>query len=201
MASVVSICNLALSNIGKDNINALTDAGAEARACQQFYEHTRDLLLQSYVWRFAGKTLSLAEVTNDKPGAWAYAYRRPTDCLKIRYVRPEYSETEIDLSDAKLDNFGIAHEVEGDTIYCDISPAFLRYTYRLTDPSKFSPLFVEALAWHLSVRLAMPLTRDPKIRQDCFNIANGAQAMAQMADANEERETSDITSDIVEARS
>lgn len=201
MASVVSICNLALSNIGKDNINALSDAGAEARACQQFYEHTRDLLLQSYVWRFAGKTLSLAEVTNDKPGAWAYAYRRPTDCLKIRYVRPEYSETEIDLSDAKLDNFGIAHEVEGDTIYCDISPAFLRYTYRLTDPSKFSPLFVEALAWHLSVRLAMPLTRDPKIRQDCFNIANGAQAMAQMADANEERETSDITSDIVEARS
>ncbi len=44
MASVVSICNLALSNIGKDNINALTDAGAEARACSQFYEHVRDMM-------------------------------------------------------------------------------------------------------------------------------------------------------------
>lgn len=201
MTSIVSICNLALSNIGKDNINALTDAGAEARACRQFYDHTRDLLLQSYPWRWAGKTQSLAEVANDKLGAWGYAYRRPTDCLKIRYVRPEYSETDIDIEGAKLDNFGIMHEVEGETIYTDISPAFLRYTYRIIDPSKFPPLFVEALAWHLAVRLAMPLTRDPAVRKECFSVANGSQASAQTADANEERETSDITSDLVTARS
>lgn len=200
MTSIVSICNLALSNIGKDNIQALGDAGAEARACRQFYEHTRDLLLQTYPWRWAGKTQSLAEVTNDKPGAWAYAYSKPNDCLKIRYVRPEYSEDEIDIEGAKTDSFGIAHEVEGDTIYTDISPAFLRYTYRIVDPSKYPPLFVEALAWHLAVRLAMPLTRDPAVRKEAFNIANGAQAVAQTADANEERETSDIVSDLVVAR-
>lgn len=200
MTSIVSICNLALSNIGKDEINASGDTGAEARACRQFFDHTRDLMLQSYVWSFAGKTASLAEVTNDKPGAWAYAYRRPTDCLKVRYVRQEYAAIDRAIEGAKLDSFGIAHEIEGDTIYCDISPAFLRYTYRLTDPTKFSPLFVEALAWHLAVRLAMPLTRDPKIRQECFNIANGSQAQAQMADANETRETSDTDSDLVKAR-
>jgi hypothetical protein len=201
MTSIVSICNLALSNIGKDNIQALGDAGAEARACRQFYEHTRDLLLQSYPWRWAGKTQSMAEVTNDKPGAWAYAYARPNDCLKLRYVRPEYSDTDIvEIGGAKLDNFGIAHEVEGETIYTDISPAFLRYTYRVIDPSKFPPLFVEALAWHLAVRLAMPLTRDPSVRKEAFQIANGQQAVAQTADANEERDTSDIDSDLVAAR-
>lgn len=201
MTSTVSICNLALSNIGKDNIQALNDAGPEAKACRQFYEHVRDMLLQAYPWRWAGKTQSLAEVTNDKPGAWGYAYQRPTDCLKVRYVRPQYSETDIEIGDAKLDAFGVMHEIEGDRIYTDISPAFLRYTYRVTDPTKFPPLFVEALAWHLAVRLAMPLTRDPKVRADAFTIANGMQATAQMQDANEERETSDISSDLVEARS
>jgi hypothetical protein len=68
MSSIVSICNLALSNLGKDNISALTDEGAEARACNQFYDHVRDTLLQVYPWSFAGKTASLAEVTNDKAG-------------------------------------------------------------------------------------------------------------------------------------
>lgn len=200
MTSVVSICNLALSNIGKDNINALNEGTPEARACNQFYEHVRDMLLQSYPWRWAGKTLSLAEVANDKPGAWGYAYQRPTDCLKVREVRPLYSSDPIDIDDAKTDSYGVMHEIEGQTIYTDISPAFLRYTYRVSDPTKFSPLFSEALAWHLSVRLAMPLTRDPNVRRDAFNIANAMQASAQTQDANEERETSDISSDLVEAR-
>jgi len=200
MTSIVSICNLALSNIGKDNISSISDPEPEARACNQFYEHVRDMLLQAYPWRWAGKTVSLAEVANDKPGAWGYAYQRPTDCLKVRYVRPEYSEQDIDLADAKLDAFGVMHEIERDRIYTDISPALLRYTYRVTDPTKFPPLFVEALAWHLSVRLAMPLTRDPKVRAECFTIANGMQATAQMQDANEERESSDAASDLVESR-
>lgn len=200
MTSVVSICNLALSNIGKDNIASLADATAEARACSQFYAHVRDMLLQAYPWRWAGKTLSMAEVTNNKPGAWEYAYAKPIDCLKVRYVRPEYSESDIDLDGAKLDAFGVMHEIEGETIYTDISPAFLRYTAQVTDPTKFPPLFVEALAWQLSVRLAMPLTRDPSVRREAFNIANGMQASAQTSDANEERETSDAASDLAQAR-
>lgn len=200
MTSIVSICNLALSNIGKDNISALNEATPEARACNQFYDHVRDMLLQAYPWRWAGRTVSLAEIENDKPGAWAYAYQRPTDCLKISYVRPQYSDTPLALDDPKLDAFGVMHEVEGQAIYTDISPALLRYTARVADPTKFPPLFVEAMGWHLSVRLAMPLTRDPAIRREAFQIANGMQATAQMQDANEVRETSDIASDLIEAR-
>jgi hypothetical protein len=201
MASIVSICNLALSNLGKDNISALTDAGAEARACSQFYDQTLDSLLQGYPWRFAIKTASLAEVTNDKPGTWEYAYRYPLDCLKVRYVRPAYvADDPADYSTAQADSFGFAHEIEGQTIYCDLSPAFLRYTYRNTDPTKYSPLFIEALSWHLAVRLAMPLTRDPKMRADAFQLAQQTQGAAQMADANEGRENSDHDSEFATGR-
>ncbi|WP_454618373.1 hypothetical protein [Bradyrhizobium cenepequi] len=200
MASIVSICNLALSNLGKQNINALSEPTAEARACNQFYEHTRDLLLEGYPWRFAGKTLSLAELTNDKPGAWKNAYRRPNDCLKVRWVRREYSTVD-PCPQTLQQEITNPYDIEGETIYCNLSPAFLRYTCRIVDPSKFSPLFVEALSWHLSVKLAMPLTRDPKIRADAFQLAMRTQAAAEMADANEVRETSDHESEFVEGRS
>lgn len=199
MASVVSICNLALSNVGKENINSLTDAGAEARACNQFYEHVRDTLLQGYPWRFAGRTVSMAELaTNDRLGQWGYAYARPSDCLKVRWVRPLYSEDDPALT--RQEELSIPYEVEAGSIYCNLSPAFLRYTSRITDPSQFSPMFIEALSWQLAVRLAMPLTRDPKVRGDAFQVANLTTGQAQMADANEERESSDHATEFVTGR-
>ncbi|CAA2140449.1 hypothetical protein [Hyphomicrobium sp. ghe19] len=199
MASVVSICNLALSNIGKQNIQSLDEPGAEPRACKQFYEHSRDTLLQVYPWRFAGKTESLAEVANDKPGRWARAYKRPVDCLKIRWVRPEYSVRDPGPQTLQ-EELAYPHDAEGTTIYCDLSPAFLRYTAKLADPTRFSPMFIEALSWQLATRIAMPLTRDPKIRADCYQLAQATQSAAAEADANEVRETSDHESEFVAER-
>lgn len=183
MTSIVAICNLALSNIGKDNIASLTEASAEARACRQFYDITRDTLLQAYPWRWAGKTLALAAVSNDQGARWSYAYQRPHDCLKIRSMGAG------------------SFDAQGSLIYSSASPAVLSYTYRVEDPAVFSPLFADALSWHLAVRLAMPLTRDPKIRADAWQVAQQMTGLAQMADANEVPETYDHTSELVDARS
>lgn len=198
MTSVISICNLALTELGKKNITSLSEASPEARACNQMYDFVRDLLLQSYPWRFAGKTQSLAELENDKPGAWAHSYRKPTDCLKIRSIRPWYSLTE--LGPTVQEEAMTPFEFEGDRVYCSLSPAFLRYTYRVTDPTKYPPLFIDALVWHLATRMAMPLTKDPKERANAFQIAQATTASAQMADANEQRETSDHSSELVAGR-
>lgn len=206
MASVVSICNLALSNVGKDNINDLTEKSAEARACNQFYAQTRDTLLQSYPWKAARKTLSLGEITNDKPGVWKHAYMQPSDCLQVRGIRPLYADdTSAGALDfTQMDDGGREalhpYELEGETLYCNLSPCLLRYTARLTDPTRFSPLFIEALSWHLAVRLAMPLTRDPKIRADALTIARTMQAAAEQADVNQVRQTSDTSTDFLTVR-
>lgn len=199
MTSIVSICNLALANLGKTDINDLAEPTAEARACNRFYNHTLDLLLQAYPWRFAGRTQALAELTNDKPGEWKRAYARPVDCLKVRSIAPQYSEDD-PCTLTKQQEVVIPYDIEGATLYCNLSPAYLRYTRRLTDPAKFPSLFIEAMACHLAVRLAMPLTRDPKVRADAYQLAVAVQAQAQVADANEVRETSDHDSDLVEAR-
>lgn len=200
MTSVVSICNLALSNIGKDNIQSLSDAGAEARACNQFYDHTRNTLLQSYPWRFAGLTKSLGQITNTRVGRWGYAYARPSDCLKVRAVRGSFEDADAAAWLDETEEPSAPYELEGDVIFSDLSPAFLRYTSRLTDPTKFSPMFVDALSWHLSARLAMPMTRDLKQRNAAVEMARLVSAQAEMADANEVRSNSDHTSEMVTGR-
>lgn len=199
MTSVVAICNLALSNVGKDNISDLDEASPEAKLCKQFYAHVRDTLLQAYPWRFARKTAALAEIANVRENRWLYSYRRPVDCLKIRRVSDDAFADYMPYSDGIVAG-GFAFDIEATTIFCDLSPAYLEYTMRLEDATKYPPLFIEALAWHVAVRLAMPLTRDPKVRADAFQLAMRMQNDAAVADANEVRETSDSPSEIVEAR-
>jgi hypothetical protein len=137
-------------------------------------------------------------MANDRIGQWSYAYARPSDCMKVRWLRPQYSENDPALS--LQDELAIPYEIEGQTIYCNLSPAFLRYTSLQADPTKFPPLFIEALGWHLAVRLAMPLTRDPKVRAEAYQMATMATGQAQMMDANEARETSDHESAFAKAR-
>lgn len=199
MASEVDICNMALTNIGAEGITALTEPGPEARACSRYYAHTRDMLLQSYAWRWAQKTQSLGEIPNTKEGRWSHAYSIPNDCLKIISIRPPYGN-EYEAHDHENLAERARYELEGNTLYTHGSPILLRYIYRVTDPAKFSPLFTDALSWHLAVRLAMPITRDPKMRADAWQVATNMTGQAKEADAGEVRRNTDIVSDYLKAR-
>lgn len=201
MSSVISICNLALSNIAKPNIQSIDGPEPEAQACKQFYGQTLAAMLQSYPWRFAGRTSALAELTNDKTLLWQYKYQRPTDCLKVMAVHDQSMAPYLpDDGSGVVRLGGYVYEIEGSAIYCDLSPAYLTYTKSLTDPTQFSPLFIEALSWALAVRLAYPLTRDPKVRADAYQLSQRTMGQAAAADANEVRETWVSPSQAIEAR-
>ncbi len=200
MASEVSICNLALGNVAKPDINSLNEASAEARACKRYFAQVRDVMLESYPWLFARKIAALAEVTNDRANRWRYAYRRPSDCLKELLVLDECLSPLIFSDGDMLRRGGIPYDVAGTTIYTNVKPAFLEYTYRLVDPTKFSATFVEAFGWELAVRIAMPLTRDPKIRADAFQIAGATTSKAAVLDANRVQETTDVPVESLEVR-
>lgn len=203
MASTISICNLALGHLGADKIDALTEASSEARACNRFYAQTLDTLLAAGPpWRFARHEAVLAEVPSPI-GRWAYAYALPGDLLRIRDVVPTGETLAGALLPDDIDWSGVGghpYSLSGDRLFCNLSPATLRYTRRVDDPSKFPPLFIEALSWHLAARLAMPLTRDASQRQAAFQMALQTQAAASAADANDERNTSSFTSDYERVR-
>jgi hypothetical protein len=200
VASEVFICNLALSNVSKPDITSLNEASAEARACKRYFSHVRDVMLESYPWLFARKIAALAEVTNDRPKLWAHAYRKPADCLKILLLHDECMLPLVFSDGDVLRRGGTRYDTAATTIYTNASPAYLEYTYRLDDPTKFSASFVEAFGWELAVRIAMPLTRDPKIRADAFQIASKMTSDAAVHDANQVRETTDVPVASLEVR-
>lgn len=211
MSSQVDICNLALANIGKPNISDINERSTEAKYCRQFYEHTRDTLLGQYPWRFARKTQALAQLSsNPRSNVWPYAYSRPNDLLKLITVCREIDLQRVPAGDlsgyASLSNIadtkagGVVYDTEGTVIYTELSPAFVVYIWKITDPTRFPPLFVEAFSWALTARLAMPVTRDAKQRNDAITLAKTALETAKVEDANEVRETSDITAEAIAAR-
>ncbi len=192
MTSVVSICNLALSNIGKGTISDINEASAEAQQCKLQYYNCRDTLLQAHPWTFARKVQALAALANDWESRWAYRYQKPSDCLKIVRLVPD-----IDFPD---DIDPAPHGLRASSIYASYSPVFLEYTRLEDDPTKYPPLFADALAWSLSARIAMPLTRDQSIRKDAYQMAVAATSAAQTADANDEPRRYNVEASWIAAR-
>jgi hypothetical protein len=193
MASVTSICNTALSHIGKDTISDIDEKSEEARQCKLHYSLTRDTMLQAFPWLFARKTQVLAEVANGWDERWQHAYTRPSDCLKVRRIVPQVDT--IDEFDPI--EFGSSEGL----IYCNESPAKLEYTKRFEDPARFPPLFVDALCWALATKICLPLTKDQSLRKDAFQISNSTLTLAQVSDANEEQMTWDRMPSSIRARS
>jgi hypothetical protein len=193
MASDVTICNLALSHIGKGRINALVEDSAEARQCALHYPVARDTLLSSHPWSFARAVQSLAAKPNSWPQRWAFAYQRPADCLRVIRLVPDVDPVPDDLS--------APHQTRGRMIFCNIAPATLEYVARADDASVYPALFVDALSWALAARIAMPLTREGKAMQDALAMAARTGATAMAHDANEETNALDLRGEALAARS
>jgi len=204
MASTVSICNLALGHLGADKIDALTEASSEARACNRFYAQTLDALLAAGPpWHFARHQALLAEVAGVTAGRWGHTYALPVDLLRVRTLQPPDGTLSGAILPGDLqgsDEAGAPYELFGDRLLTDLTPAVLRYIRRVDDPSKFPPLFIEALSWHLAARLAMPLTRDAEQRQAAFQMALQTQTAASAADANDAWTGASFTSDYERVR-
>lgn len=193
-ASVVQICNLALSHLGAAAIVSLTENSAEGIACNLHYETCRDSVLRDYPWNFATKRVALAALAETAPAGWSYVYGLPTDCLLAREIVNTLSTDRI--------KFTIESNAGGTArvILTDQGQATLLYTAQVGEVTMFDPLFVEALAWKLASMVCMPLTRDRNIMQMCQTLYLNTLAMAQAADANEGQAETPAEADWIVAR-
>lgn len=158
MASEVDICNLALARLGDDATVASIDppeGSAQAYHCARFYPMARDTMLDMHNWSFATTRARLALLDITLPDAWAYAYARPSSAVKLISVLEDGAS-----EDGVAQQF--EHEILTDgtrVIYTNVEDAWLRYTVRPTDPTVFSPLFVDALSMLLASHLAGTLIK------------------------------------------
>lgn len=172
MSSSVDICNLALGHLGDTATVASLDppeGSAQAEHCARFYPIARDTLLEMHTWGFATKRESPAELESPT-SAWDFCYAQPADALRIIAIVPP------DVDDDYASRFSLTGapasaqyvpqpfvcELNGDgarVIYTDQEDAVVRYTARVEDTTKFSPLFVVTLSWYLSSMLAGPIIK------------------------------------------
>lgn len=154
-ATVVQICNLALSNLGISTLlSSLDEDSNEARVCNIWYEMTRDAVLQDFEWNFAKRRVSLAELSEAAATEWDYVYAYPSDCIQTRMLTlPGIRHPR---NDQRV-QFEVAYNGSQRVIYTDQIQAELIYTSRVTDAAIFPPLFVVSLSWALAAAIAPSL--------------------------------------------
>ena len=155
MTSEVSICNMALGNIGvSQTIANLDEPSKEAKACKRYYEQSVNEVLRKFPWPFATRYVTLALVEEAPNNQWDYSYRHPSNCEMVRRVIP----SNIGVSDNYRSPFVLASDNVGKLIWSNEPLALAEITYRMTDPTTFDSIFVKALSWLLGSKISPSLS-------------------------------------------
>lgn len=220
MASVVDICNIALSNIRAGSINSLTEGSLGAQQCNLKYQLIVDFMIRDHPWTFARKKIAMAELTDDLFD-WVYSYQYPSDCLMINRLmsaetkvstvdglayRPDYYN-----NDPLLNNYdklkSIEYAIENSSgvkvIGCDLPQAYIDYRVRITNPNLFDSNFIIALSWYLASELAIPIVGGDAgrvFRGEALSVYQNVLATAKSQNGNEQKKHSVAESDFILAR-
>lgn len=210
MASQVDICNLALGLLGDvANVTSINppDASAQAGHCARFFPMAVQSYLERHSWGFATlrTSLALSTVTSNE---WQYVYVGPPNVANYLAV---YDPNSGDQTVNPLPNIGLrpgalttqvgtptpqpfvveTDAAGDDLIYTNQQDAMLLYTSAaIFDPTKWSPLFTEAVSYKLASFLAGPLIKGQEGRQVGMQMGQMAERILSDAinsDANQRR--------------
>ncbi len=147
MADKLSIYNGTLLLLKARRIATLSDNRAERRSLDAVWAETLDYMLEQGFWDFAGRTEELMSSDTAIPQfGYRYAYELPDDYLRtLRISDNEYLEPDLKY-----------YEPEGDHIFTDVNPLYLRYVSNHYayggDPGKWKPTFARAFEYELAWR-------------------------------------------------
>lgn len=83
--STTAIANNAIALVGGERIGNLDDNTKSARLCKAALPVIVNQCLESALWGFATRTVSLAQLV-DTPSDAVAAYQLPNDCVRIGYI-------------------------------------------------------------------------------------------------------------------
>lgn len=214
MADAVTICNLALSRIGKKaSVTTLIPPdGEEAEACSRFYPLALSSMLDLHDWAFATKRAGLSELADGavEKGPWAHAYSVPADCKRVINLEPGGHDNKLPkwmkakpLPIPKKIPFEVVGTHFGRVILTDYECAYVRYVCSEPKESQFSGLFTDALVWLLAAYLAGETVRGDtgfKYVQSCQSQFQSTVQSAMQQDARQKHVPRKHIAPWVEAR-
>ena len=200
MASKTELCNMTISNlgIGKEIADIVSDKSEEAAACRRYYDAAMQAVIQEHDWSFASATATLALVESNPTTEWAYSYRYPSNCLKVRRI---FSGMRLDTKSSQIP-FKLGRDATGVLIYTDDASPEIEYTYNETDTNRLSGQLQIAFSFKLAALIAPRSTGgDPfKLKQEMlaqYMIELGA---AKANDLNEGQQDKQANSEFITTR-
>jgi hypothetical protein len=171
LASKTELVNKALTMIGANPIVNLTDDTRNANIMSRIYKIALRGLLSECLWNFARRRSLLALSTTTM--AWyhtneVYVYQRPSDVIRI-----------LGTNDADA-----MWREEGDYIISDTINLGIEYVAYVSDPSKYSSSFVEALIDKLCSDAAYMILNSGEVAEkymEKYNKVSLPKAMAENA--------------------
>jgi hypothetical protein len=182
VTSELEIVNMALVRLGDYGISsmpAVAGDGKPGRFANLYYAPVRDALLRSHPWNFAVKRASLASSATDTPEfEYEYTYPLPSDFLKM--IRT-YAESE-----GFEDDYRIEHGTDGTVLRShDDADVEIEYIARVTDVSRFDPIFVQCLALNLAAAMCMALADNANLLMAIKEELKEITPAARTTDAQE----------------
>lgn len=168
MASVVDICNKALSLLGQEAIVSLDDDSPQAFACRLHWPLLRDEILRGHKWNCAAGRANLGRLVQTPAFGFKYYFQLPADCLMVKELVPAQD-----------------FEVEGNLLLCDSETASIKYIKSETDSTRYDPQLSAAFSFLLASELAYQSTSSASLSGGMASEGNKKLGDAKASDAFE----------------
>ena len=156
--SDISIYNSALIKIGADIISSTTQDTRSANLINKIYGLKRDEVQSSRPWSFTLNRYTLAPKSTVPTFGWDNTFDLPNSWLAVWEVNSSGSIDGLEDTD---------YRVEQNTIVSDEDTLDVVLGISNTDPSTWSHLFAEALAWRIATEISIALKQSENLMMMC----------------------------------
>jgi hypothetical protein len=172
MATDVGICSSACIKLGVEPIASLSDNTRQALILNEQFAKIRDALTYEHPWNFAMKWIELTSgsTIHDNP-EYDYRHALPGDCLRVWDT--EYPDED--------------YEVLEGYIYSNSETLKIKYIKQVTDASKMSPAFAEALACRIAHDCCFALVQSNSFKATLMQEMEAYLPRVRTGDAQENR--------------
>lgn len=181
MAGLLEIYNTALYRVKETPLVSVTDTTRPAVAVARSYDIQRPALLRRYRWQFAIRRQVLSPLATDPPFGFKRQFQLPADLLTVITAGADDQSGRWIMTGPSGE-----YRVENNRIMADWETVYLVYVKDETDPNKFDPLFVDALAWMVAADLALAIGADRELHLTAAQQADRAILAARRAGSIEQ---------------
>jgi len=168
MATIVEICNSALSQLGASTIASLTEDSKNAEVCNQRYTAVKHAVLRSHPWNCAVTRIKLSPTSNTPAFGFAKEFVLPRNCLRL----------------LQLDLLDIVRRVEKDKVLGDESEISILYISDANEAS-WDALLTEAVTASLAADICYAIVGSITLADYFRNLYADKLREARFVDATE----------------